>query len=243
MLLILDFGNTQIKAAVFEGTTLLNKYWLSNDNLEIELENIFLTYPQITTIGHVSVTHQSIEALDYLRNRFEVFAIERTGKFPFLNAYATPETLGMDRMVLAAGAVLRYPAQNRLVIDAGTCVTYDYISADDVYRGGAISPGLQMRYEALHHHTAKLPLLKASEHPKLVGNSTENSIHSGVINGIQFELEGFINNYCEEKENIIIILTGGDANFLAGHLKNTIFANPNFLLESIVLLHQYQTND
>ena len=140
----------------------------------------------------------------------------------------------MDRMVLAAGAVLRYPAQNRLVIDAGTCVTYDYISADDVYRGGAISPGLQMRYEALHHHTAKLPLLKASEHPKLVGNSTENSIHSGVINGIQFELEGFINNYCEEKENIIIILTGGDANFLAGHLKNTIFANSNGTANSLL---------
>ncbi|MEN9335933.1 MAG: hypothetical protein RLZZ500_920 [Bacteroidota bacterium] len=243
MLLILDFGNTQIKAAVFEGTSLVNKYWLDYSDYEKAFENIFSIHTNIEEIGYVSVNSEAAIVITHLKERYAVFQVERNWSYPFLNAYATPDTLGLDRMVLAAGAVMRYPRQNRLIIDAGTCITYDYISADDVYRGGAISPGMQMRYQALHQHTSKLPLLIAEEHPKLVGNSTSASIHSGVINGLQFELEGFINSYCEEKENIIIILTGGDANFLAGHLKNTIFANPNFLLESIVLLHQYQTND
>jgi type III pantothenate kinase len=143
-------------------------------------------------------------------------------------------------MVLATGATLQYPNQNRLVIDAGTCVTYDFISQDDVYLGGAISPGLRLRYQALNDYTAKLPLLTA-EHPDyFIGNSTSNSIHSGVVNGLAYEIDGFIAHYQECYSNFIIILTGGDGEFLAKRLKNTIFANSNFLLESLNQTIQYK---
>ena len=120
---------------------------------------------------------------------------------------------------------------------------------DDIYLGGAISPGIRLRYESLHQYTAKLPLLHLeNEHsdenfelfPKLIGNSTPNSIHSGVVNGIVNEIDGFINQYKVVYSNFIIILTGGDSEFLAKRLKNTIFANSNFLLESLSKTYQYK---
>ena len=145
-------------------------------------------------------------------------------------------------MVLANGAVLKFPKQNRLVIDVGTCITYDFIDENDNYLGGAISPGIRLRFESLHNYTAKLPLLKLevlsdenSEIEKIpfIGNSTSEAINSGVINGVINEIEGFISQYEAVYPKFIIILTGGDTEFLAKRLKNTIFANSNFLLESL----------
>jgi type III pantothenate kinase len=142
-------------------------------------------------------------------------------------------------MILSTGAVLQFPKQNRLVIDAGTCITYDFIDNNDNYLGGAISPGIRLRYESLHRQTAKLPLL-AKEYPEnIIGNTTHESIHSGVINGVLLEIEGFIQKYQTQNPNIMIILTGGDSDFLAKRLKNTIFANSNFLLESLNQTFQY----
>jgi type III pantothenate kinase len=146
-------------------------------------------------------------------------------------------------LVLAAGAVLQFPEQNRLIIDAGTCVTYDFVNHNNQYLGGAISPGLRLRYQSLNQYTAKLPLLTLENPNNLIGNSTQNAIHSGVVNGLVFEIEGFISTYLEQYQNFIIILTGGDADFLAKRLKNTIFANSNFLLESLHLLHIYNINN
>ena len=160
--------------------------------------------------------------------------------FPFVNKYATPQTLGIDRMVLAAGATLQYPNQNRLVIDVGTCVTYDFIDENDTYLGGAIAPGLRLRYESLHNYTAKLPLLTSQNPDYFIGKSTAESIHSGVVNGFVYEIDGFIDEYKAHYSNFIIILTGGDTDFLAKRLKNTIFANSNFLLESLNQTFQYK---
>jgi type III pantothenate kinase len=178
-----------------------------------------------------------------LDSGLNVYFITRESKFPFNNFYASPATLGIDRMILASGAVLQFPKKNRLVIDAGTCITYDFIDSNDNYLGGAISPGIRLRYESLHNYTAKLPLLKKEKPIDIVGNSTTQSIHSGVINGVSFEIEGFINSVLDKNDNFIIILTGGDAVFLAERLKNTIFANPNFLLESLNQTFQYNNND
>jgi type III pantothenate kinase len=122
-------------------------------------------------------------------------------------------------------------------------VTYDFVDSKNVYYGGAISPGLRLRYEAMHNYTAKLPRLTLEEPQSLVGDSTVQSMHSGVVNGLTFEIDGYIDGLKGENENFIIILTGGDANFLAKRLKNTIFANSNFLLESLNLLYQYQINN
>ena len=142
-------------------------------------------------------------------------------------------------MVLASGASLSFPKSNCLIIDAGTCITYDFIDSENNYRGGAISPGIKLRYQALHNYTAKLPLLEKKEVDFFVGDTTENSIHSGIINGVTHEIEGFISQYFHKYEHLTIILTGGDADFLAKRLKSTIFANSNFLLESLNLLFTY----
>ncbi|MGK4566100.1 type III pantothenate kinase [Flavobacterium sp. 3HN19-14] len=166
--------------------------------------------------------------------------ITHNDSFPFQNDYETPLTLGIDRMVLAAGATLQFPNRNRLVIDAGTCVTYDFVDENNHYLGGAISPGFRLRYESLHNYTAKLPLLPLENPEHFIGKSTNYAIHSGVVNGLVNEIDGFISQYQQQYSNFTIILTGGDAEFLAKRLKNTIFANSNFLLESLNALFSYK---
>lgn len=243
MNLIVDIGNTKIKAAVFEQDTLVDKEIISYDNWQESIETILKKYATIQNIVVSSVSKIEKDSFDFLKSDYKLFFVSRDMKFPFENRYETPHTLGIDRMVLASGAVLHFPKTNRLVIDAGTCVTYDFIDANDNYLGGVISPGIRLRYEALNNYTAKLPLLSKEEPQKTIGNSTNQSIHSGVINGLTHEIEGFINSYSEKHSNFIIILTGGDADFLAKRLKNTIFANSNFLLESLNQTFQYNQND
>ncbi|WP_264544383.1 MULTISPECIES: type III pantothenate kinase [Flavobacterium] len=243
MILTIDVGNTRIKSAVFEQNTVLETSVFLKETLEESIEKIFKKFSNIEVLVLSSVGKIDEKGLDFLFGRIKIHVIDRDQPFPFQNNYATPNTLGIDRMVLVAGAVLQFPAQNRLIIDAGTCVTYDYVDQNDVYHGGAISPGTRLRYEAMHNYTAKLPLLELEDIEKVVGNSTSNSMHSGVVNGLTFEIDGYINAIKAEKENFIIILTGGDANFLAKRLKNTIFANSNFLLESLNSLYQYQINN
>lgn len=243
MLLVIDVGNTQIKAAVFEQNTLLKKEIIAYEDWQISLKKVIKKFSEISILVVASVG--KLEKNDFLTldSRLNVYFITRESKFPFNNLYASPTTLGIDRMILASGAVLQFPKKNRLVIDAGTCITYDFIDSNDNYLGGAISPGIRLRYESLHNYTAKLPLLKKEKPIEIVGNSTTQSIHSGVINGVSFEIEGFINSVLDKNDNFIIILTGGDAVFLAERLKNTIFANPNFLLESLNQTFQYNNND
>lgn len=242
MLLAVDIGNTKIKAAVFEGSILLDRFDFSPSEIEIKIDFILNKYQNASDLVVASVGNINKEVFLVYNNRLKVHFINHESKFPFHNKYATPNSLGIDRMVLASGAVLKFPNQNRLVIDAGTCITYDFIDENDNYLGGAISPGIRLRYESLHNFTSKLPLLSlesfekesnATNKENLIGNSTKNAIHSGVLNGTIHEINGFITQYQEVYPKFIIILTGGDADFLAKRLKNTIFANSNFLLESL----------
>ncbi len=231
MLLAVDIGNTRSKAAVFEDGSLLKKFIFPKDELEKNILEILSRYENIADLVVSSVGK---ELIDFpVPARVAVHTIDHSWHFPFHNLYETPLTLGIDRMVLASGAVLQYPERNRLVIDAGTCITYDFIDERNQYHGGAISPGISLRYAALHDYTAKLPLLAPEMPEDFIGKSTAGSIHSGVINGVLGEIDGFIDRYKDGRTNFIIILTGGDAEFLAKRLKNTIFANQNFLLESL----------
>jgi type III pantothenate kinase len=239
MLLAIDVGNTRIKTAVFEENTLLTIVVFENKDLSYQINLILKKFPLIKTLVIANVGKVQINDFTEFENKVEVYFITKDSKFPFHNLYSTPTTLGIDRMVLASGAVIQYPNQNRLVIDAGTCITYDFIDADNNYYGGAISPGIRLRYESLHNYTAKLPLLLKSNPEKIIGESTNESIHSGVVNGIAYEIDGFINSLKVQNANFIIILTGGDAEFLAMRLKNTIFAIPNFLTESLNQIYQY----
>ncbi|MGA9637156.1 type III pantothenate kinase [Flavobacterium sp.] len=240
MVLTIDIGNTRIKGAVFEGDILVECFVFEKKELQKKIEKSFEKYQKTSDLVIASVGN--IEKQDFLvfENRVKVHFMTHNDVFPFVNKYETPHTLGIDRMVLAAGAVLKYPKQNRLVIDAGTCVTYDFIDAQDNYLGGAITPGLQLRYKVLNDHTSKLPLLDLKMPEGIIGASTEESIHSGVVNGLVFEIDGFIEKYKQLSLNFIIILTGGDTDFLAKRLKNTIFANSNFLLESLNQTFQYK---
>jgi type III pantothenate kinase len=240
MILTIDVGNTRIKSAVFENNTQIETLFFLNENFKIAIENILKKHQKIKTLVVCSVGKLEKAAFETFSNQVALYFISRESKFPFQNNYTTPNTLGIDRMVLTAGAVLQFPNQNRLVIDAGTCVTFDFVDQNNIYYGGAISPGIRLRYEAMHQYTAKLPLLTIQEPENIIGDSTDQSLHSGVINGLTFEIQGYIQALKRENENFIIILTGGDANFLAKRLKNTIFANSNFLLESLNNLYQYQ---
>ncbi|RZJ71601.1 type III pantothenate kinase [Flavobacterium sp.] len=243
MVLTIDIGNTRTKGAVFEGNAVLEQFVTPEKEWQNKVSEILDLYPKVDDLVVSSVGKTQIEHLENFKNRVKIHFISHESKFPFVNLYETPKTLGIDRMVLSAGAVLQFPKQNRLVIDAGTCVTYDYIDEDDNYLGGAISPGIRLRYEALHEYTARLPLLEREIPSGDIGNSTAQAIHSGVVNGVVKEIDGFVNSWTSGRSNFIIILTGGDALFLAGQLKNIIFANPNFLLESLNQTFQFSLND
>lgn len=238
MLLAIDIGNTRAKAAVFEGDVMKDRFVFPAG----EADRHILEILENCSVGHVVSSIVGAGQLGFLADKgINIQTVSRDWTFPFENLYKTPQTLGIDRMVLSAGAVLSFPKVARLVIDAGTCVTYDFIDADDRYLGGAISPGLGLRYRAMHEFTAKLPMLKADWPDGIIGGSTEESMHSGAARGLAFEIDGFIDSYRQSHSNFIIILTGGDAEFLAGRLKNTIFASQNFLLESLNKTFQYQT--
>ncbi len=240
MILTIDVGNTRIKSAVFENNTLVELFVFDRVELEKKISNILNKYTEIDVLVVASVGNIDFQDFFFLPKHIKIQWITSDFLFPFKNKYETPTTLGVDRMVLASGAVLQFPNQNRLVIDAGSCVTYDFIDDEDNYLGGAISLGLKLRYKALHEYTAKLPLLDPKFSNHYIGNSTSESLHSGVINGLIYEIEGFINQYESEYSKFTIILTGGDADFLAKRLKNTIFANSNFLLESLNYTFQYK---
>ena len=243
MILTIDVGNTRIKGAVFEGSKLIETFVFEKLALEKSIQNIIIKYKNIAHLVVSSVSDLEKQSFLGLNDALNIHFVSHKDPFPFENQYQTPTTLGIDRMVLASGATIQYPSQNRLVIDAGTCITYDFIDESNTYLGGAISPGLRLRYESLHNFTAKLPLLTLEKPNYFIGNSTSESIHSGVVNGLVHEIDGFINQYKEKYLNFIIILTGGDTEFLAKRLKNTIFANSNFLLESLNQTFQYKINN
>lgn len=239
MYLAIDIGNSRTKVAVYENNTALYIHFFTQEKFIAEVENILLQHPQIKKALLATVGKLSEQEMKWLQAHVEVAEVHALSKLPFKNHYATPTTLGADRALLVAGAALKYPATNCLIIDAGSCITYDFITKDAFYLGGAISPGFSLRYKSLNDYTAKLPLLHLTDHHPIIGNSTETSIQSGVINGILLEIEGFIAQYEKTYDTLTLILTGGDAIFLAKRLKYSIFAQPNFLLESLILHHQY----
>jgi len=239
MILAVDIGNTKTKIALFENNSISKTWILEPENFLKKIKKILETISEKPQILLSSVGKLDVEALNWLKENTQINIISHQSCFPFQNKYTTPTTLGIDRMVLAAGAVIKYPNQNRLIIDAGTCITYDFVDSNNNYFGGAISPGINLRYKSLNDYTAKLPLLALHAPKDLIGNSTPESIHSGVINGITAEIDGIIEMYQSRFQHLTIILTGGDTVFLAERLKNTIFAQPNFLLESLNSIHQY----
>ena len=233
MNLIVDQGNTLTKIAVFDRDEL--QYRGSHDNNDVlqELESLEEKFPGISHCILASVGDLGKDLVEYLESSRETMLLDHNTKVPFTNKYGTPETLGVDRIALVSAAVREYPGKNTLIIDAGSCITYDFVNSETEYLGGTISPGLNMRYQAMHTFTANLPLLSPSLPLKTIGDSTDNSMHSGVLQAVIFEIEGFVNWYSDKFDDLTVILTGGDAHFLRDSLKSDIFANSNFLLEGL----------
>ena len=232
MNLVIDIGNTKVKVAVFELDTIITAVVCEEINLVKELKRISNQYTFKRSIVS-SVKDINEEYLEELQKLPFLIILNTDTPLPFKNLYATPSTLGNDRIALAAAAVCIHPFKNTLVIDAGTCITYDFINAKNEYLGGAISPGIAMRYKSLHQYTGNLPLLSKNEEFNIIGTSTKSSIHSGIINGISCEIKGVIAQYKQDFGDLTIVLTGGDTKFLSKQLKNSIFANQNFLLNGL----------
>ncbi len=239
MNLIVDAGNTLVKLAVFDKNNMVFFQKTELSRFSDKVKELFDQFPNIRHAMVASVGPMDTRDKAVLSIFCKVHFLSHDTKVPFKNSYATPQTLGVDRIALATAAFYRNPNGNTLVIDAGTCITYDMLNDYGEYLGGAISPGLRMRYNALHEHTAGLPLLEPSELLDFIGNSTDSGIHSGVVNGICKEIDGVIEQYLARFQDLTVILTGGDAQFLSKRLKNTIFAHSNFLLEGLNYLLEY----
>jgi len=239
MNLIIDIGNTRAKIAVFnEGElilSLISEHNTINKNIEKFKKKYYLKNCILSSVANVSI-NLDVDSFN------TVIKLNHKTSVPFLNKYDSPSTLGVDRIALASAAAHHYPKKNVLIIDSGTCITYDFINIKNEYLGGAISPGINLRYKSLNQFTANLPLLEQADF-QLIGKDTKASIHSGVLNGFMQEIDGVIEQYNRKYSNLTVVLTGGDTNFLAEKLKSSIFATPNFLLEGLNSILIYNLNE
>jgi type III pantothenate kinase len=242
MNLIIDIGNTATKLAVFQLDKILEVQAVPTKGMVSEVEKIIEKHPEIIQGVLSSVVFLEPSAINSLLKLLPIKVLESSFRMPFNNCYETPLSLGVDRLALMAAAIKHHPKTNVLVIDAGSCITYDFIDAEQNYLGGAISPGLQMRYKSLKTFTSNLPLLDKITPNQRIGNSTEASIHSGVVHGLAHEIEGTIEDYQNKYSDLTVILTGGDADFLCKQFKISIFANSNFLLEGLNFLLEFNSN-
>ena len=227
--LTIDIGNTLQKAAVFseDGKMLFfqEKEQLAESDLQSLVEEFAAGDSILSSVGE--------EATDlklFLKKDCNLLIFNHTTPLPIRIKYKTPETLGLDRIANAVAANALFPNENVLSIQAGTCLVMDFVTKDAEYLGGSISPGLDMRFTALHHFTKRLPLVGREGTRPLVGKSTEESIRSGVVNGLADEVNGAIERYREQYGESKIILTGGNKNDLEKSIKSTIFAAPNLVL-------------
>jgi len=234
MKLVIDLGNTFQKCAVFSGDEIV--YFEAPDQVTMKsLLRIFDFYTINSAILSSVIFHdKEIESI--IRSRCRCVILDKNTPLPLLNKYETPETLGNDRLASAVAGYSLFPNQNVLVIDAGTCIKYDFINAQTEYCGGAISPGLQMRFNALHTFTEKLPQIELTDFNSLTGINTTESLLSGVINGTLAEIDGIIDRYREKYPEIQVVLSGGDAEYLVSKLKNKIFAVANIVLTGLKII-------
>lgn len=232
MNMVIDAGNSRTKVAIYNGNKLV-RLFLSDKASLVSIILFLKKEKKINAAIVANVTGRESALIKYAKSKDLFIQLNKSVPLPFENKYATPETLGNDRLANAAGAVNYYPKSNVLVIDAGTCLKFDFVNAKCEYLGGAISPGLMMRYKSLHTFTGKLPLVKPSKKIRLTGNTTATSIISGVQNGMLQEITGVIGEYKKKYASLKVILTGGDAAYFANHLKNSIFVAPNLTLEGL----------
>ncbi len=233
MKLVIDIGNTRTKLAVFSKEEITEVFVTENISVS-GLTKIMNKYPVVSAAILSAVKDYPPEVDIFLRNKLFFLKLDSQTPLPVKIDYKNPETLGKDRMAIAAASCTLFPRENVLAIDAGTTITYDFVNKKGEFKGGSISPGIRMRLKALHAYTGKLPLIDALvSHPGLIGNDTQRAILSGVLNGVVAEVDGIISAYRKDHSQLKVVLSGGDEKYFDKRLKNNIFALPNFVLTGL----------
>lgn len=234
---IIDIGNTRIKAASFNGPALVKEFSFDTlEDLSKVIEQIEFDYVIVSSVKW------NLEDLNAYFSFPFTFLTSKT-PLPIQNSYASPETLGMDRIAAVIGGLSYCKEGPILAIDLGTCITYDFLNGFNTYLGGAISPGIEMRFKSMNAQTARLPLTDwRGTNVDLIGNSTLSCLHSGVHYGVKYELAGIIAHYKKQHKDLKVFICGGDANFFESLTKDYIFVIPNLILHGLNRILTYNVN-
>lgn len=238
MNLIIDIGNTVAKIAVFEAEEVVEVFYASNDSLDV-LKEVCDKYPINRGILASVIDLNDSVSQKVSKLSFPLITLDSKTLLPIQNLYESPETLGYDRIAAVVGAYTYFPGKDILVIDAGTAITYEFIDANGCYHGGNISPGIQMRFKALNNFTGKLPLVSAQGKLLHIGKDTETAIRAGVLKGVEFEIQGYIESLKHKYPELLVFLTGGDEISFDTKLKSIIFADRFLVLKGLNRILNY----
>ncbi len=230
----LDFGNTRQKLAVFNDGRLAQVIVLNQPHAD-EIEALIHKYKPTTSILSSVIDHKA-EVESVLKQHTAFHKLTNTSKQPFTIPVGKPETVGADRLAIASAAVHFFPHQNNLAIALGSCITYNFINKFHELVGGSISPGMEMRFSAMHQFTAKLPLVQGDWNVPLIGYDTKSNLQSGVVLGMAKEIDGIIDEYKKRFGNFNVLLTGGDTAIFDPHIKNKIFADPELIFKGLYVI-------
>jgi len=240
MNLALDIGNTRTKIGIFQGKKLTERAVWTNWTMPELLD--YGNQAGVKRVIICSVAQPNAAIAKGLTGHFEWLELAADTPLPFQNHYGTPHTLGKDRLAAIAGAQALWPGEHCLVIDCGTCIKYDLITAESVFPGGNIAPGLRMRIQAMHHFTARLPEVPTLMPPDFVGNSTESALQNGALRGAVLEIEGFVQLFRQRTGSLQVVLTGGDAAFLQPYLNIPVLKiEPDLTLFGLNNILEYNT--
>lgn len=232
----LDFGNTRQKAALF-ADGVLKEIIILEEPLALSVAQLLERYrPEHVILS--SVINHPADVDSVLEAHAGYHRLSSASKLPFTIPVGKPVTMGADRLAIGAAAVYMRPRQHNLVIALGSCITYNFINKDHQFIGGSISPGMEMRFKAMHQFTAKLPLVKGEWNVPLIGYDTATNLKSGVIFGMAKEIDGMVDEYQERYSNFNVLLTGGDLGFFEPHIKNKIFADPYLIFKGLYAISQ-----
>lgn len=244
MNLVIDIGNTLTKTAIFSGKepdsfSSFEKFALS------QLKELLSKNQAVKNVILSSVVNHDKDIAEFLSSKYFFIELADATKTPIENTYQTKQSLGKDRLACAVGANAIFPNQNILAVDAGTCIKYDFVNSKNQYLGGGISPGIDMRFKALNQFTDKLPLLSYKQFDKLIGENTDESILSGVMNGVAEEVKGIVARYRQQYPDVKVVFTGGFMKFferifnISGNENSSIFADSFLVLKGLNVILNY----
>ncbi len=239
MNLVVDIGNSFIKIAVFKEDTILYSKYHKTFHVK-DLKVLRKKYPFSRAIAS-SVRQNNPYFIQHLLKNYNLLLLDHKTKVPIKNMYKTPSTLGFDRLAAVVGGNHLYAKKNVLVIDIGTCMTFDYIDKAGNYLGGNISPGIEVRLKSMNEYTSSLPLVKRSNNQDILGKTTKSALQNGAVKGIKYEIESFIKTLTKKMGHLTVILTGGDALYFGELIESKIFVDPKLVLKGLNEILKYNS--